>query len=99
MSRQRRCSAQTLSLLAALIEQPRSWQHGYALSKQTGLKSGTLYPVLMRLEEQGLLESSWVESQLSGRPPRHVYRLSRAGVEFAREQLADAAGVPIAAVR
>lgn len=93
MSRQRRCSAQTLEVLAALLEQPRSWQHGYALSLQTGVKSGTLYPVLMRLTEQGLLESRWVESELAGRPPRHVYRLSRAGLAFARERLAAASGI------
>ena len=37
-------SAQTLSVLAALCDQPSQWQHGYALAKQTGLKSGTLYP-------------------------------------------------------
>jgi hypothetical protein len=37
-------SAQTLSVLAALGDQPSQWQHGYALAQQTGLKSGTLYP-------------------------------------------------------
>ena len=42
-------SAQTLSVLAALCQEPSQWQHGYALAKQTGLKSGTLYPILIRL--------------------------------------------------
>ena len=45
-------SAQTLSVLAALCHQPSQWQHGYALAKQTALKSGTLYPILIRLAEQ-----------------------------------------------
>ena len=42
-------SAQTLSVLASLCQEPSQWQHGYALAKQTGLKSGTLYPILIRL--------------------------------------------------
>jgi PadR family transcriptional regulator, regulatory protein PadR len=48
-------SAQTLSVLAALCDQPSQWQHGYALAKQTGLKSGTLYPILIRLADRGLV--------------------------------------------
>ena len=51
-------SAQTLSVLAALCDQPSQWQHGYALAKQTGLKSGTLYPILIRLADRGLVEFS-----------------------------------------
>ena len=38
-------SAQTLLVLAALCEAPSQWRHGYALAVQTGLKSGTLYPI------------------------------------------------------
>jgi len=49
-------SAQTLSVLAALCDQPSQWQHGYALARQTGLKSGTLYPILIRLADRGLVE-------------------------------------------
>ena len=41
-------SAQTLSVLAALCAQPSRWRQGYALARQTGLKSGTLYPILIR---------------------------------------------------
>ena len=48
-----RFSAQTLSVLAALCDEPSQWQHGYALAKQTGLKSGTLYPILIRLADRG----------------------------------------------
>ena len=50
-------SAQTLSVLAALCDQPSQWQHGYALARQTGLKSGTLYPILIRLADRGLVEA------------------------------------------
>src|SRR5436309_1613293 len=44
-----RVSPQTLSVLEALLEEPAAWRYGYDLSRETGLKSGTLYPVLMRL--------------------------------------------------
>ena len=51
-------SAQTLSVLAALCEEPSQWRHGYALARQTGLKSGTLYPILMRLADRELMGKS-----------------------------------------
>jgi PadR family transcriptional regulator PadR len=88
MSRDRKCSDQTLTLLAALTEQPRTWRHGYELSAATGLKSGTLYPILMRLSDRGLLDSKWLPHERSGRPPRHMYRLTAQGVAFARTQFA-----------
>ena len=44
-----RFSRQTLSVLAALDADPASWLHGYLIAKQTGLASGTLYPILIRL--------------------------------------------------
>jgi len=72
MPRTRNISPQTQTLLAVLAEQPQAWRYGYDLSKQTGLKSGTLYPILMRLADQGLLESEWRASQIQGRPPRHA---------------------------
>ena len=83
----RKCSRQTLALLSALLEWPRTWQHGYQLSKETGLKSGTLYPILIRLSDQGLLNSRWKDAERPGRPPRHVYRLTAAGLALAREQM------------
>ena len=82
----RKCSRQTLALLAVLMEQPRSWQHGYELSKATALKSGTLYPILIRLSDLGFLDSRWKEAERPGRPPRHVYRLTVTGMALAREQ-------------
>ena len=82
-----RVSRQTLDLLEALLLRPSQWQHGYALSQQTGLASGTLYPILMRLEKSGWLETHWEDLPVSGRPPRHLYRLSSSGREWAREEL------------
>jgi PadR family transcriptional regulator PadR len=97
MPRRLNSSRQTLALLAALLGRCQSWRHGYDLSKETGLKAGTLYPLLMRLNEQGLLESSWQEARRPGLPPRHVYRLTVSGVALAQEQIrteAEAASVP-----
>ena len=59
-------SAQTLSVLAALCAEPSQWCHGYALAKQTGLKSGTLYPVLIRLADRGLVEACWQDEPQPG---------------------------------
>jgi PadR family transcriptional regulator, regulatory protein PadR len=84
-------SAQTLSVLAALCGQPSEWQHGYALAKQTGLKSGTLYPILIRLADRGLVEAQWQDEPQPGRPRRHLYRLTAAGLASATGALASAA--------
>jgi DNA-binding PadR family transcriptional regulator len=67
-----------------MLRTPRAWQYGYELSKQTDLSSGTLYPLLMRLSDQGLLESQWQEPERPGKPPRHAYRLTSNGLAFAR---------------
>jgi DNA-binding PadR family transcriptional regulator len=84
-------SAQTLSVLAVLCDQPSEWQHGYALAKQTGLKSGTLYPILMRLADRELVEARWQDEPQPGRPRRHLYRLTAAGLASATGALASAA--------
>ena len=85
MSRVANRSPQTLLVLQTLLEQRSTWRHGYYLSKQTELQSGTLYPILMRLAAQGLLEEKWAPSDTPGRPPRHVYRLTTSGIAAARE--------------
>jgi PadR family transcriptional regulator, regulatory protein PadR len=76
-------SAQTLSVLAALCDAPSEWRHGYALAKQTDLKSGTLYPILIRLADQGLVEACWQNEPQPGRPRRHLYRVTAAGLAAA----------------
>ena len=81
-----RMSRQTIRLLEALLSSATSWHYGYDLSRGTGLKSGTLYPILMRLTERGWLEARWDATE-PGRPPRHLYRLTGAGVKAAREQM------------
>ena len=73
-------SPQTLAVLMALSEQPSAWQHGYALGQETGLKSGTLYPILIRLADRGLVEACWQDEPVPGRPRRHLYRLTAHGL-------------------
>ena len=88
-------SVQTLLVLAALSTEPADWRHGYDLAKQTELKSGTLYPILVRLADRGLVEARWEDGRPAGRPPRHLYRLSSEGLAQARAALAAApAAVP-----
>lgn len=81
-----RFSRQTFDLLETLLEQPRAWRYGYDLSRVTGLKSGTLYPILMRLTERGWLETRW-EAVETGKPPRHMYRLTPDGLQLAKEEI------------
>ena len=84
-------SVQTLLVLAALSGRPADWAHGYDLAKQTGLKSGTLYPILIRLADRGLVEACWQDEPAPGRPRRHLYRLTSAGLASATGALASAA--------
>ncbi len=79
-----RLSPQTLQVLDVFLHDPQGWKYGYDISRNTGLKSGTLYPILMRLAERKLLETSWETVEI-GKPPRHLYRLTLDGMRFARE--------------
>mgnify|MGYP000450412818 CR=1 FL=1 len=79
MTRIRALSPAARQLLAVLMEGGPGWLHGYDLSRRAGIKSGTLYPLLIRLEGQGYLEAEWQPSTEPGRPPRHAYRLTEAG--------------------
>jgi PadR family transcriptional regulator, regulatory protein PadR len=84
MNRPRALSSQARLILAALLEARNGWSHGYELVRVANVKSGTLYPLLIRLEEQGYLEAEWQPPLSRGRPPRHAYRLTATGIQFAR---------------
>src|ERR1700726_4235811 len=79
-----RMSPQTVLVLTEFLQTPSGWKYGYNISRNTGLKSGTLYPILIRLAERKLLETSWETAEI-GKPPRHLYRLTPEGMRFARE--------------
>jgi PadR family transcriptional regulator len=85
MVRARRPSAQTLVVASALADEPGAWRYGYELGQQVGLKAGSLYPILIRLRDRGLLEAAWEDDPAPGRPPRHLYRLTGDGMRWAAE--------------
>ncbi|WBH17989.1 PadR family transcriptional regulator [Sphingomonas radiodurans] len=89
MSQPRALSLQTRKVLSALLDEGRSGAHGYEIIQRVGIKSGTLYPLLMRLADQGFLEAEWRAPEVAGRPPRQVYRLTASGVELARRNLPE----------
>ena len=83
MARDRRPSKQMLKLLEVLSASAPQWRHGYDLMKETGLLSGTLYPLLMRMTDQGLVQAEWLPPAQPGRPARHAYRLTAKGLALA----------------
>lgn len=90
MKRSRSPSPQVVRVLRALAAVPSRWRHGYDLGTEVGLRSGSLYPILVRLADRGLLESAW-DSGPAGKPSRHLYRLTAAGLEQVARLAAEAA--------
>jgi DNA-binding PadR family transcriptional regulator len=85
MRRARRLSPQTIAVLFALAEEPSRWRHGYDLCRSLELRAGTVYPILIRLAERRQVDTEWERAAPSGRPPRHLYRLSAEGAELVAE--------------
>jgi len=85
VTRYRRPSAQTTAVVLALAEKPAAWRYGYELCRELDLKPGSLYPILVRLADRGLLETAWETDAPAGRPPRHLYRLTGSGRALATE--------------
>jgi PadR family transcriptional regulator, regulatory protein PadR len=79
-------------VLRALLEQPARELYGLEICAKAGLPSGTIHPILARLEKAGWLESRWEDTDPheEGRPRRRYYRLSPDGAERARTALARA---------
>jgi PadR family transcriptional regulator, regulatory protein PadR len=79
-------------VLRVLVADPAAPRYGYDLMKAARLPSGTLYPMLARLQQEGLVDSQWEDERpdAGGRPPRKYYRLTAEGVRAARLELAHA---------
>ena len=79
-------------VLRVLIADPAAPHYGYDLMRAARLPSGTLYPMLARLQQQGLVEAEWEprQSDAGGRPPRKYYRLTGEGIRVTRLELAKA---------
>jgi|KBSMisStaDraftv2_1062788.scaffolds.fasta_scaffold3753658_1 DNA-binding PadR family transcriptional regulator len=73
--------------LDALGEDVRAELAGADIMAAAGLSSGTLYPILLRFEKAGLLESRWEKERPEklGRPRRRFYRMTQAGAQVAHE--------------
>jgi len=79
----------TLKLLAQMLEEPTWEWYGFDLIDRTRIKSGTLYPILIRLEKAGWLGSRLedVDPHVVGRPARRLYSLTGEGERLARAEL------------
>jgi DNA-binding PadR family transcriptional regulator len=82
-----RLTRTTTRALLAFLEEPRTWRYGYDMMKVADLSSGTLYPLLARLAEDGWLESRWGDAERPGKPARQLYRLTATGRIQARHAL------------
>jgi PadR family transcriptional regulator, regulatory protein PadR len=92
-----RMSLQTLRVLDAFLENPADELAGADVQKRSGLASGTLYPILLRLESAGWFSSRWesIDPSSAGRPRRRLYRLTPNGLARAGEVFASfGRGVP-----
>ena len=77
-------------VLRAFLDDPAAPRYGYDLMKAAGLQSGTLYPLLARLEQQKLVASAWETPQQEGQRPRKYYQFTGEGIRVARLELARA---------
>lgn len=85
-----RMTLQVQLVLAEMLNEPAEPRYGLDICGATGLPSGTIYPILARLERIGWVESDWEDPDAhiaEGRPRRRYYQLTREGAECADEAL------------
>ena len=87
-----RMTIPTQLVLEVLLTDLAGERYGGEIGEQAGLRSGTVHPILARLEGVGWLQSRWetIDPRTEGRPPRRYYRLTAEGVQAARSALARA---------
>jgi DNA-binding PadR family transcriptional regulator len=90
VSEEFRITTNVAQLLAVLLDDPQVERYGLELMRATGQPSGTIYPILARLQAAGWVRAGWEEINPSaeGRPPRRYYSLTADGVAAARVELA-----------
>jgi len=104
MSKEPRMTAHTQSVLRSLLGRGTDVEnhasvlsngvYGLALTRQTGLPNGTLFPILERLVQCGWVERYWEQddaAEADGRPRRRYYRITTKGAELAPQALAATA--------
>ena len=83
-----RMTAALERVFRVFLDDPAAQRYGYDLMKAAGLPSGTLYPLLARLQARGLVASAWETPRQDGERPRRYYHLTGEGIEVARLELA-----------
>ncbi|MFG3620822.1 PadR family transcriptional regulator [Nocardia sp. NPDC047654] len=85
-----RMTLQTLQVLQALLERPADEHYGLKISEHSGLPTGSIYPILTRLETAGWVTSDWeqIDESVEGRRRRRYYQLTKNGATAAREEIA-----------
>src|SRR5262245_43377990 len=81
---------QTAAVLQALLDNPATPRYGLDIARETGLKTGTLHPILARLQQVGWIESFWESTddhETQGRPRRRYYRFTTDGIQLARRAM------------
>jgi DNA-binding PadR family transcriptional regulator len=80
----------TQQVLRTLLDDPDLGVYGMQIGEMAGLPSGTVHPILARLESYGWVESNWedIDPRREGRPARRYYRLTAAGATRAGHALA-----------
>jgi DNA-binding PadR family transcriptional regulator len=83
---------QMLAVLVLMLDAPNASWYGLELARKTSLKSGTVYPLLARLEQAGWLESDFehIDPAIEKRPRRRLYRLTGLGETAARQRILEA---------
>jgi PadR family transcriptional regulator, regulatory protein PadR len=84
-----RMTLQTLRVLGVLLQEKTGEQYGLEISRQAGLPTGSIYPILARLEAAGWVTSAWeeIDPAKAGRRPRRYYRLTASGIERAQQAM------------
>lgn len=87
-----RVTLQTLQVLRALLDGPADQHYGLEISKLSGLPTGSIYPILTRLEIAGWVTSTWedIDESAQGRRRRRYYRLTGEGAACARHEVSRA---------
>ena len=82
----------TQLVLGVLLADPTRELYGLEIGDQAALPSGTIHPILARLEGLGGVESEWedIDPRVEGRPQRRYYRLTASGADSARDAVARA---------
>lgn len=87
-----RITLQTLQVLRVLLIDPLDEHYGLEISRESGLPTGSIYPILTRLEAARWVTSAWenIDESKQGRRRRRYYRLTAEGAKNARDEVAKA---------